>query len=695
MSKAERRVYTDFARGQRKNQVAFDGASQECIDSALDSLFESYHEFELDPARAPMPKPSVLCKHLLELCAMSERLISRLSYELDPQNRVHVSNRLVLGVHTRARLRQAADLLLKLIILNYDRSEDLAQSIASASSILSGHKRTDDLDETPVLFQSYETDQRLLGETPTLLALQTRWYLLAIVEELYAVNEGDPSGQSYGTEHARALAQRVLTQLSADDTDEKLVRARLCATRRPWSTWTQSDVRAILACLASRKTSIGDASIFPLLRIALTWIEQRLSLFMVFGMTDAVFDLGDNPFIKGTAAVNRFGYAGASGAGRLYTMSREYSAHCAHTLTELYIPCFIHDAFPSMALDADPPLPLEDIDIDDDAGNQEGDAHAFVEALFKDVGADEDDDFGAAWRDETFKSVHNVETPRRLSEELVCGCAQWLESETINMFDRTSFRGRVLPTVSFMELRPGEKHAFARMHNGGVLPSKANSVHQKLRTVPQVTDLLETIKKKQNWQLLSRARPVIRAATLMHTFDVMVSGCRNSSIFEWKRHVLLFEQDFFVEYAQLHESLTPAIVHHAGCYSVAFRCSFYHCRDLVEAIALSTLFIVHTLKCVFPVGLRRFDVDFMRDWLLLWHRMGRIYLEKNPFSQTSYVPSFEPFVMADEQQRAWFPEHWRHMESVDTENALMEGMCLGFQPVELIASMQAERAGIN
>ena len=84
-----------------------------------------------------------------------------------------------------------------------------------------------------------------------------------------------------------------------------------------------------------------------------------------------------------------------------------------------------------------------------------------------------------------------------------------------------------------------------------------------MRTVAQITDLLETVKKKGSIHLLSRARPALHAATLMHVFDVMVN--QHTSIFEWKRNVVLFEQDFkrFL-IGELREALQQGAVHLAA-----------------------------------------------------------------------------------------------------------------------------------
>ena len=171
----------------------------------------------------------------------------------------------------------------------------------------------------------------------------------------------------------------------------------------------------------------------------------------------------------------------------------------------------------------------------------------------------------------------------------------------------------------------------------------------------------------------------------MHVMDVM---CNQHSRFEWKRNIVLFERDFFFDYEKaLRDQLSPVICQHAGCWSVFFRCRYHHCkRGLVEAIALTTLIIVHSLRSLFPVGLQKHDLAFMRKWLVTWQRMGRIYLEQNPFNQTRFDPTFEPLTHVHSSLHNWFPKQWREMENRDSRKVLMSQMPHGFEPVELLSA---------
>jgi hypothetical protein len=332
---------------------------------------------------------------------------------------------------------------------------------------------------------------------------------------------------------------------------------------------------------------------------------------------------------------------------------------------------------------------VADDDDDDDGEELIAPPHRLADARSEDVRPEDvrpEDVRPEDVRREAPPTIKNHAVPTELSEELLCGLGQWIELETCGMLDKRKFRDRLIPTVCHLEMRPGDRHRFARHHNNNIVPRRENPVWMGMRSVTQVTDTLLTIKKKDSIHLLARDRVTIYTATLMHVLDVM---CNRHTSFSWKANIVLFERDFFNYYqCVLGTCLTPVICQHANCFSVLFRGRFHHCRSLVEAIALSTLIIVHALECSFSVGLQKFDLFFMREWLVRWHRMGRIYLAQNPFGQTKFDPAFEPLLMAPPHLRSWFSKHWAEMENSETHDELMADMAPDFEPVDLMVNAE-------
>ena len=710
-----RRAAHEAARNAPKNRLRFDGASRECLHTVLDALHETFTDDVVDTT---MPAPSVLGRHMRDIVDTCVRMTEARVYELSYAPTTGDGG-VVLTADDRQRIERAAALLLRLVVYNYDMDEELSRTTASAQSLLqsfqSGEIATGSaaaaLDEAPVMFQTYCVDKRLIGESPTALLMMTRWHLLFVLYDLHGVCEGDADGASWRTVVARSLAARTVARIDDSDEDEALVGAGLCATRAVWGAWTQSDVRAQLTVLELAKPHFTRIDLFARLRALILMVEQRVAFFMLAGVTAHLMTLGNNPFARGSVAINRVAFSGGSQNGVLYTLSREFVAHASHAIAELYIFTSVHDQFETLPLDASLPLPLDDLarladfeaaaaaaaaaasplPADGDDGRVYVDS---LESFFRRVGDDDDDDDDddneaakerlekideAAWLD----FVPDAATPAVMNETLTCGLDQAIRFELSTLHDTAAFRARVLPTASYLELRPGEKHAFARQYNGYVLPLRPNPVLQRMRGVAQLTNFIDTVTNdaRPTTQLLSPANVTVRDAATLHAFTTM---CNQHSPFDWLSHVVLYERDFYIARRDLGTHLTPVICQHAACYSVLFRNKFRHCATLVEAIALTTLLIVHTLKCVFPVGLQKFDLRFMETWLQTWLRMGRIYVEHNPYGHERCEPQFDVAAMASPDTRTWFADHWRALEDDEAQQNLMADMCEGFEPVDLM-----------
>lgn len=617
-----------------------------------------------------VPLPSVLSKCIHELTRTCEALFAMRMYRAAGA-RVRGGSSHLEPAHRR-RCIEVADALLMMLVRGYDLSPT-ANGDAGGGGADAGIS----IIQRPVDYQNYCTDEDLIGQSPATMVMLARWYLFFVAYEMHTMSEGDVTGSTWDELNARPLAERRVKDIE----DGVLVRAGVSVTARRWSEWRQTDLRLMVEALAQRKERLTTTRG---LSTYLTWIEQRMALFMAAGLTGALLDARDSPFGRGDATRFRLAFSGSKDEP-LYTLSREFIASIVHTVVELHRVVAIHEAFaPETHLDCATPngRPYqEQLGV---GSNDSPSAAAIEPSMFGDLFGD----------DEIDAPLDDTGVPRRavadlLDAETRCGAAQWIEQEVLRLLDKRKFRERLVGTVTHMQLRPGDRHTFARRHNGYVLPRTAMPVLNKNRTVAQVTDTLHVIKKQPIQDLLSRARPTVRAATLLHTFDVM---CNQHTLFEWKRHVVLFETDFFLELDHLYEYPTPIIVQHAACYSVLFRTRFHHCDDIVDAIALSTLIIVNVLGSCFRVSPRVHELSFMTTWAAQWREMGRLYARENPFNDNALAltHAFEARVRAAPKHRTWFTRHWSVISQRERRDAMMTGMLPGFEPVELMTAADGD-----